>query len=132
MEASQASSSTASSPKLSAFSLSASTRTIKFSPADGLSDVLTCPTTEVATAYGIEEGYENNMRAFSDVLTNELKGKKDAGFHGSIVGTTVSDISKEEGGEKGPAAALLVGWDSREAHMAGRGVGGEYSLRSAR
>ncbi|OIW34884.1 hypothetical protein CONLIGDRAFT_29659 [Coniochaeta ligniaria NRRL 30616] len=113
--------STSSAPKLSAFSLSASTRTFKFSPADGLSAVLTCPTTEVATAYGVEEGYEKNMRTFSAVIPAELKGK-DVGFHGSIVGTTVSDISKEEGGEKAPAVTLLVGWDSREAHMAGREI----------
>jgi hypothetical protein len=122
--------STSSAPKLSAFSLSASTRTIKFSPADGVSDVLASPTTEILTAYGVEEGFEKNMRTFSDVLTNELQGK-DAGFHRSIVGTAVSDISKEEGGEKGPAVALFVGWDSREAHVAAREIGGKYILRSA-
>jgi len=114
--------STDSAPKLSAFSLSATTRTIEFSPADGLSDVLTAPTTEVVTAYGVEEGFEKNMRTFSDVLHHESQGK-DVGFHGSIAGTAVSDISKEEGGEKGPAVALLVGWDSREAHGAARELG---------
>lgn len=124
MEASQVFS-TASAPKLSTFGLSASTRTFEFSSADVLSEVLTSPTTEIATAYGIEEGYVKNVHAFSEILTKELKGNN-AGFHGSTVGTTVSDISKEEGGEKGPAAVLIVGWDNREAHMAGRGVGGEY------
>lgn len=116
-----------SAPKLEAFSTSAATRTIKFSPADGLTDVLTCPTTEVATGYGAEEGFEKNMREFSDVINNELKGKEDAGFHGSVVGTTVEDISKEEGGEKGPAVVLLVGWDSREKHMVGKDIGGKSS-----
>lgn len=66
------------------------------------------------------------MREFSDVIVNELRGKEDAGFHGSVVGTTVEDTSKEEGGEKGPAVVLVLGWESREKHMEGKELGGEY------
>ncbi|KAJ9164869.1 hypothetical protein NKR19_g943 [Coniochaeta hoffmannii] len=112
-----------SAPKLGAFSTSAATRTFEFSPAEGLDKALEAPTTEIATGYGAEEGYEKNMREFSEVLNGELKGKEDAGFHGCVVGTTVQDISREEGGEKAKAVALVVGWDSREKHMEGREVG---------
>lgn len=119
-----------SAPKLGAFSTSAATRTFEFSPAEGLDKALEAPTTEIATGYGAEEGYEKNMREFSEVLNGELKGKEDAGFHGCVVGTTVQDISREEGGEKAKAVALVVGWDSREKHMEGREVGGKSSSRS--
>jgi hypothetical protein len=108
--------STASAPKLSAFSLSALTRTAELSPAESVAGVFTAPTTEVATGYGAEEGYEKNMRRFAELLDGELKGK-DAAYHGIAVGATVGDISKEEGGEKGKAVMLVVGWDSREAHL---------------
>lgn len=66
------------------------------------------------------------MMTLRDAIGEELGGKEDAGFHAAAVGTTVEDISKEEGGEKGPAVVLLVGWDSPEKHMAGKEVGGEY------
>ena len=117
--------SASSAPKLSAFSLSASTRTLEFSPADGLDAALASPTTEVVTAYGVEEGYEANMRKFAGLVGAELTGAN-AEFHGAAVGTTVDDISKEEGGEKGRAVSLFVGWDSREAHMAEKEQGGEF------
>lgn len=114
-------------PKLSVFSLSASTRTFKFSPSAGLDAVLTCPTTEIATGYRVEDGYEKNMRTFSDLVTKDLKDKA-ADFHGAAVGTSVSDFSKEEGGEKGNAVTLFVGWDSREAHLARKETGGKFHL----
>jgi len=34
-----------------------------------------------------------------------------------IYGETMEELSKEEGGEKGKAATLCIGWDSKEKHM---------------
>ncbi|KAB5580814.1 hypothetical protein GE09DRAFT_1083753 [Coniochaeta sp. 2T2.1] len=112
-----------SSPKLSSFSTSASLRTFKFSPADSLLPVFTAGTTEVATGYGAEPGYEKNMRGFNDVIISDLKDREGSGFHGSVVGVSTEDISKEERGDKGPAVTLVVGWDSKEKHMEGKELG---------
>ena len=84
---------------------------------------MTAGTTEVATGYGAEAGYEKNMREFNDVIISNLKNREGAGFHGSVVGVSTEDISKEEGGEKGPAVTLVVGWDSKEKHMEGKELG---------
>lgn len=65
------------------------------------------------------------MARFADLINADLEGKNPT-FHGAAAGPTVAPISKEEGGEKGKAAVLIVGWDSREAHMKTKEAGGEF------
>jgi hypothetical protein len=102
------------------------TRTVKLSPAEGFDKAFGAPTTEIGTAFGIEEGFEKNQLEFSAGMAKALTGKQDVGFHACVVGTTVSDISKEEGGEKAQGAMFVLGWDSQEKHMAARNIDGEY------
>lgn len=86
--------------------------------------VLQAPCTEIVTAYGIQDGFEKNIHDF----LVKVDAEKLAGYQGGAIGKVDEEISKEEGGEKGPALMLVVGWDSLEAHTdaAKAKPGGEF------
>jgi len=69
------------------------------------------PVIELVTVYGAEEGCLDNVKEFESKLEAD-------GYHGMVYGETMEgDIAKEEGGEKGKAVVMCIGWDSREKHM---------------
>jgi hypothetical protein len=86
--------------------------------------VLQAPCTEIVTAYGIQDGFEKNVRDFAA----KVDAEKLAGYHGGDIAKVAEEISKEDGGEKGPALMLVIGWDSLEAHTTAAKAkpGGEF------
>jgi quinol monooxygenase YgiN len=74
---------------------------------------LDVPCTEVLTAYGVEPAFIGQCRDF----IVKLDAGKLAGYHGYGLGEVHQDIAKDSAGEKGPAVILIIGWDSKEAHL---------------
>lgn len=75
--------------------------------------MLSAPTTEVFTGYGAEPGFEATVRKFASLLDADAP----AGYHGGVVGPTAEDVSNGDRSVTGPAVKLVVGWDSKEAHV---------------
>lgn len=90
-------------------------------PADGAAAALGgSATTEVFTGYGAEAGFEDRVREFAA----RVGGEAPAGYRGCAVGPV--EVEGEGEGRGGPAVGLVVGWDSREAHLEAKGrAGGE-------
>jgi len=94
-------------------------------------NVLSAPTTELFTAFGVEDGFLENVRVFSaNVDAAALEG-----YHGSAVGEVVEAIAQDHGGEPGEAVMLVIGWDSVDKHLEEKAKPGNrmfYSLPSFR
>ncbi|PKS10577.1 hypothetical protein jhhlp_002331 [Lomentospora prolificans] len=74
---------------------------------------LGAPCTEVVTAYGVEPAFISQCHDFiSKVDTGKLEG-----YHGYGLGEVQQDIARDGKGDKGPAVILIIGWDSKEAHL---------------
>lgn len=88
--------------------------------------ILDSPCVEVVTAYGTEPDFVDRIASFAA----EVNADPPADYFGAAYGPVVEEISKEKGGEKGPAVTLIVGWKDRAAHLAARSIegGGESSV----
>jgi hypothetical protein len=89
---------------------------------------LDAPCTEVMTAYGVEEGtFFGQCAEFMDKVDSGVG--KDDGYHGYVLGgETLGDIRKGEEGEMGKGLFLVLGWDSKEAHVQAKaGPGRKFS-----
>lgn len=96
------------------------------SPADGAAAALAAPTTEVFTGYGAEPGFEASVREFAA----RVDAERPAGYRGCAVGPVAEAVcGPTGGGEKSLAVKLVVGWDSKEAHLEAKGKpGGELII----
>lgn len=75
--------------------------------------VLSAPCLEFFTAYDVEDAFlKERLPAFA----KGLLGESMEGFHGLCYGELEVDA-------RGDAAVMLLGWDSKEAHLAQRGDG---------
>jgi len=74
------------------------------------------PCTEVATFYNVTTEFASRVQAFVEAVE---EGKPD-GYLGFSHGPVVEEIAKMEGDTKGNAHVLLMGWESKEKHMAFR------------
>jgi hypothetical protein len=87
------------------------------------SAALQAPCTEVMTAYGVEDAFLGQVVEFMAKVDGGV-GKED-GYHGyAIGGETLGDIQKGPEGEKGKGVVLILGWDSKEAHVQAKGKPG--------
>ncbi|KAI9053686.1 hypothetical protein LZ554_002639 [Drepanopeziza brunnea f. sp. 'monogermtubi'] len=70
------------------------------------------PVIEFATFFGTSDVFLSHVEKFMGAA-----GKPE-GYHGSVYGPSVEDdVGKHaDGGDKGKAVVLLIGWDSVEAH----------------
>ncbi|KAH0434608.1 hypothetical protein CcaCcLH18_05219 [Colletotrichum camelliae] len=99
----------------------------------GQEKALRAPCTEVFVAYGVEPDFIGKTAAFA----GGLSAAEIAGFHGHAYGEVSTPLAFGAEGEKGPAVTLLLGWDSKEAHLEAKGKAGPISdnihlLRSGR
>ena len=96
------------------------------SPPDAVGAALAAPTVEVFTGYGAEAGFEDNVRDFSA----KVDAEKPTGYHAAAVGPVADPVAKGEAqgdADKGLAVKLVIGWDSKEAHLEAKGKsGGEF------
>ncbi|GJC80039.1 hypothetical protein ColLi_02877 [Colletotrichum liriopes] len=99
--------------------------------------VLGAPCTEVFVAYGVDDSFVGRTAEFAKGLT-EGRGSVE-GFHGHAYGEISTPLAVEGSGdgEKGPAVTLLLGWDSKQAHLDAKAKTGPISdnihlLRSGR
>jgi heme-degrading monooxygenase HmoA len=94
--------------------------------------VLDAPCTEIMVAYGIEKPeFTDNLKLFSDRMTEGGKAGALKGWHASSQGEVTTPIARDVGGTPGDAALLLIGWDSKAAHEAAKAAPGR-ELLSAR
>ncbi|CAI4216758.1 unnamed protein product [Parascedosporium putredinis] len=78
-----------------------------------LETALDVPCTEFVTAYGVEPTFIGRCREFiTKVDASHLEG-----YHGYAFGEVDQHIAKDAKGQKAPAVILIVGWDSKEAHI---------------
>jgi hypothetical protein len=94
------------------------------SPQQGWRSVLRAPCTEVFTAFGVEEGFAENVRRF----VGAVDGQPPEGYRGAAFG---EGVGLEDGNENGDgeekAVRMVIGWTSREAHLEAKGKpGGEF------
>ncbi|WYZ34816.1 hypothetical protein EsH8_I_001092 [Colletotrichum jinshuiense] len=109
---------------------------VPFAPGSDPASVLRAPCTEVFVAYSVEPSFVGQTAEFARGLTD---GKASvAGFHGHAYGEISTPIAVAGGdGQPGPAVTLLLGWDSKEAHLDAKAKAGPISdnihlLRSGR
>jgi len=88
---------------------------VDFQPASALTKALSAPVTEIATFY--HNGAPSDSYV-EDALKIEPVLAKADGYLGAALGVTYEEVERE--GVKGKAAVLVVGWQSKEAHMAFR------------
>ncbi len=83
----------------------------------GSDKVLGVPTTEVFSAWGIEEGFYENVKTF----VAKVDGEKPKGYFGAVLGKGVED---------GDVLRGLLGWESVAAHGAAKAQegGGKFFL----
>ncbi|OHF01374.1 hypothetical protein CORC01_03407 [Colletotrichum orchidophilum] len=107
-------------------------------PGSDPASVLRAPCTEVFVAYGVEPSFAGKTAEFARGLT---EGRAEvAGFHGHAYGnisTPLAVDAPDGDGEKGPAVTLVLGWDSKQAHLDAKAKAGPISdnihlLRSGR
>ncbi|KAF6798838.1 hypothetical protein CSOJ01_12601 [Colletotrichum sojae] len=94
---------------------------------------LGAPCTEVFVAYGVDADFAGKTAEFAAGLSTGPV----AGYHGNAYGEITTPLAVGDDGEKGPAVTLLLGWDSKEAHLDAKGKPGPISdnihlLRSGR
>lgn len=85
---------------------------------------LGAPCTEVFVAYGVEPGFAAKTAEFAAGLSRDAV----AGYHGNAYGEITTPLAVGPDGEKGPAVTLLLGWDSKEAHLDAKGKPGRKFL----
>ncbi len=91
---------------------------VDFKPEGGAIKSMGAPVTEVATFYfdgGPPEDAYESCKKFIEICEKEEPEKK---IYRWAYGTTHEEIEKD--GVKGKGAVLLIGWDSKEDHMAFR------------
>jgi len=93
------------------------------SGAEHLAGALDAPCTEVFTAYGAEPAFPAATAAFAAKVAAEPP----AAFRGAAVCDSGDDVDAAD--RRGRVVKLLVGWDSREAHLAAKGKPGRKSRR---
>jgi len=72
------------------------------------------PCVEVATLYNAHEGLGDNVEKFKSAMDEGMP----EGYYGSAFGEVVEDVVRpKEGAVKGRALVLLLGWESKEAHI---------------
>ncbi|KAK4195174.1 hypothetical protein QBC40DRAFT_316912 [Triangularia verruculosa] len=79
--------------------------------------VLKAPCTEVFTAFGTEEGFEEQVGRFVTAVDEN----KPEGYKGADYGGEVKVVDGEEG-EK--SVRMVIGWVSKEAHVEAKGKPG--------
>ncbi|KAH6691648.1 hypothetical protein F5X68DRAFT_202318 [Plectosphaerella plurivora] len=98
---------------------------------------LDAPCTEIMVAYGIEKPeFTQNLKLFSDRMTEGGKAGALKGWHSSTQGEVTTKIARDPDGTPADAALLLIGWDSKAAHEAAKAAPGPirdniYLLRTA-
>ncbi|KAJ3948103.1 uncharacterized protein N0V96_002346 [Colletotrichum fioriniae] len=107
---------------------------------DSPSVVLRAPCTEVFVAYGVEPDFAGKTAEFAKGLAEGRASV--AGYHGHAYGEISTPLAVDAAsgggdGEKGPAVTLLLGWDSKQAHLDAKAKAGPISdnihlLRSGR
>ncbi|KAJ4326570.1 hypothetical protein N0V84_003000 [Fusarium piperis] len=81
---------------------------------------LAAPITEFCTCWGADESFtENNMKPFAEAC--DAGGL--SGFHGLAYGQFVQAEHENPSVIPGLASRLLLGWDSKEAHLQHKNVG---------
>ncbi|KAH8602814.1 hypothetical protein B0O99DRAFT_604388 [Bisporella sp. PMI_857] len=72
------------------------------------------PVIEVVTFYDTEPGFHAAAQEFG----RQLQGGKVDGYFGNVDGEVVERVRRRSGdGAEGPAVVLLIGWESKEAHL---------------
>ncbi|KAK1976103.1 hypothetical protein LZ30DRAFT_735578 [Colletotrichum cereale] len=110
---------------------------VTFTADSDLAAVLDAPCTEVFVAYGVDDSFVGRTAEFAKGLAQGEAPVE--GFHGHAYGAISTPLAVEgsEDGEKGPAVTLLLGWDSKQAHLDAKAKAGPLSdnihlLRSGR
>lgn len=93
------------------------TQTLAFELTIPNENPLTAPCTEIFTAFGMEQGFDDNVARF----VGAVDADKPKGYYGSAFG--------KEMGEGGAFRALL-GWKSVEAHTEAKGIAGGVIQRN--
>ncbi|EFQ26383.1 uncharacterized protein GLRG_01527 [Colletotrichum graminicola M1.001] len=89
---------------------------------------LDAPCTAVFIAYGVNDSFLGQTAEFAKGLTQG--GASLEGYHGHAYGaiSTPLAVAGSGDGEKGPAVTLLLGWDSKQAHLDAKAKAGrEYT-----
>ena len=79
------------------------------------------PCMEVATFHDVEPGFLGNV----EKIVAALEKGKPKGYHGALYGEVMEKIVRhkdvgKEGVKEGSAVVAMLGWDSKEAHLAFR------------
>lgn len=91
--------------------------------------VLAAPCTEIMTAYDIDRPlFPENLRLFSERMAAACAAQGTRGWHANAHGEVTTPIARDVDGTPGPAAVLLVGWDSVEDHALAKGGPGREFL----
>ncbi|ROT37315.1 hypothetical protein SODALDRAFT_324939 [Sodiomyces alkalinus F11] len=99
---------------------------VRFTPS--ATPALDAPCTEVVVAYGIRRAvFVDNLHIFSDRMTEGGRAGSMEGWHANAWGEVTTPLPAPAGGAEGHAAVLLVGWDSKEAHLNAKAVPGPIS-----
>ncbi|KAK4171470.1 hypothetical protein QBC36DRAFT_339894 [Triangularia setosa] len=81
--------------------------------------VLKAPCTEVFTAFGAEDGFEEQVGRF----VTAVKGDMPEGYKGADYGGEVK-VDGEGGGNGEKSVRMVIGWVSKEAHVEAKGKPG--------
>ncbi|TQN72528.1 hypothetical protein CSHISOI_02949 [Colletotrichum shisoi] len=89
--------------------------------------VLGAPCTEVFVAYGVDDSFAGRTADFVKGLADGRASVE--GFHGHAYGEISTPLALEGSGdgERGPAVTLLLGWDSKQAHLEAKARPGPIS-----
>lgn len=99
----------------------------KFSTAPPL---FSAPCLEVVTFYGIDDGFPKQVEQFVAALNDAAKSME--GYHGAVYGEVAARQPASETEEAAHGrerdVVLLIGWDSKDAHLKAKGIegGGEW------
>jgi heme-degrading monooxygenase HmoA len=92
---------------------------VDFKPSANLAKAFSAPVTEIATFYHSGDPTDSYL----DEAVSAAEGMdKVEGFLGAAMGISYEELEKD--GHKGKASVLVVGWQSKEAHMAFRETDG--------
>ncbi|CRK19371.1 hypothetical protein HYQ45_010138 [Verticillium longisporum] len=95
---------------------------VRLAHAAAAAAVLTAPCTEIMTAYDIGRPlFPENLRLFSERMAAACAAQGTRGWHANAHGEVTTPIAREVDGTPGPAAVLLIGWDSVEDHALAKG-----------
>ena len=80
---------------------------------------LASPCTEIFTGYGADPAFPAAVVAFADKVAEQPP----PGYHDAAVCDSVDDVK-----DQGRVVKLVVGWESREAHLEAKGKPGRECL----